>query len=178
LFRSEPEEVIAFGATVEGDPRFKEIHEMASAIIRFPGERLASFTSSLGSAAVDAYTVVGTKGALRVSPGYGYHDKRELSCTLEGEEREEAFKPGDQFGAELVYFSQCILDDTMPKPGGLEGTADIRVIEAILQSIRSGQAVGLPQSGSTQHPRKGQKIDLPRVKPPKIVNAESPSVKQ
>jgi predicted dehydrogenase len=151
---------------------------MASAIIRFPGERLASFTSSLGSAAVDAYTVVGTKGALRVSPGYGYHDKRELSCTLEGEEREEAFKPGDQFGAELVYFSQCILDDTMPKPGGLEGTADIRVIEAILQSIRSGQAVGLPQSGSTQHPRKGQKIDLPRVKPPKIVNAESPSVKQ
>jgi predicted dehydrogenase len=71
LFRAEPEEVIAFGATVESDPRFKEIHEMASAVLRFPGERLASFTSSLGSASVDRYTVVGTKGDLSVNPGFG-----------------------------------------------------------------------------------------------------------
>jgi predicted dehydrogenase len=178
LFRSEPEEVVAFGATIKGDPRFKEVHEMASAILRFPGERLATFTSSLGSASVDSYTVVGTKGDLRVNPGYGYHDERELSCTVEGKERKETFKPGDQFGAELVYFSRCILDDTTPEPGGLEGTADIRVIETILKSIRSGQAIRLPQSGATQHPRIDQKIELPKVKPPKIVNAESPSGKQ
>ena len=78
LFRSEPEAVVAFGATVKDDPRFKEIHEMAAVILRFPGERLASFTSSLGSASVDTYTVVGTKVALRVDPGYGYHHKIEL----------------------------------------------------------------------------------------------------
>ena len=150
---------------------------MASAILRFPGERLASFTSSLGSASVDTYTVVGTKGDLRVSPGYGYHDERELIRTVDGKERKETFKRGDQFGAELVYFSQCILDDTTPEPGGLEGTADIRVIEAILKSMRAGQAVRLPQAEPTQHPSKDQKIELPPVKPPKIVHAESPSVK-
>ena len=61
LFRSEPEELVAFGATFRDDPRFMEIHEMASAILRFPGERLASFTSSLGSASVDTYTVVGRR---------------------------------------------------------------------------------------------------------------------
>jgi predicted dehydrogenase len=177
LFRAEPEEAVAFGATVKGDPRFKEIHEMASAILRFPGERLASFTSSLGSASIDTYTVVGTKGDLRVSPGYGYHEEREVIRTVEGKERKETFKRGDQFGAELVYFSQCILDDTAPEPGGLEGTADIRVIEAILTSIRSGRAVRLPQSEATRHPGADQKIELPPVKPRAIVHAESPSAK-
>ena len=178
LFRSEPEEVVAFGATIEDDPRFKDIHEMASVILRFPGERLASFTSSLGCASVDTYTIVGTQGDLRVSPGYGYHDDRELIRTVSGKERKEVFPHGDQFGAELLYFSRCILDDTTPEPGGVEGTADIRVIEAILKSIRSGRTVRLPQSGAALHPDKDQKIELPPVKPPKIVNAESPSVKQ
>ena len=56
LFRAEPEEVVAFGATIKDDPRFNKIPEMASAILRFPGERPASFTSSLGSASVDTYT--------------------------------------------------------------------------------------------------------------------------
>jgi predicted dehydrogenase len=177
LFRSEPDEVVAFGATIKDDPRFKEIHEMTSAILRFPGERLASFTSSLGSASVDTYTVVGTKGDLRVNPGYGYHEERELISTVEGRERKQTFKRGDQFGAELAYFSQCILDDTTPEPGGLEGTADVRVIEAILKSIRSGQAVRIQHPLLTQHPREDQKIQLPPVKPPKIVNAEPPSAK-
>jgi predicted dehydrogenase len=151
---------------------------MASAVLRFPGERLASFTSSLGSASVDTYTVVGTNGDLRVNPGYGYHDDRDLIRTIQGKERTETFKRGDQFGAELVYFSQCLLDNTKPEPGGLEGTADIRVIEAILESIRSGQAVQLRSFGSAKHPDQGQKLELPPVNPGKIVNAESPSVKQ
>jgi predicted dehydrogenase len=178
LFRAEPEEVIAFGATVKSDPRFQEVDEMASVVLRFPGERLASFTSSLGSASVDTYTVVGTRGDLRVNPGYGYHDNRELIRTIGGKERKETFKHGDQFGAELVYFSQCILDDTKPEPGGVEGTADIRVIEAILESIRSRQAVQLRQFGQAQHPDESQKIELPPVKARKMVNAESPSAKQ
>jgi predicted dehydrogenase len=177
LFRSEPEEVVAFGAAVKDDPRFQEVHEMAAAILRFPGERLASFTSSLGSASVDTYTVVGTKGELRVSPGYGYHEERELIRTVKGKQRKETFKRGDQFGAELVYFSLCILDATTPEPGGLEGTADIRVIDAIPRSIRSGQAVRLATSGPSRHPGKDQKIELPPVKPAKIVHAQSPSAK-
>ncbi len=178
LFRSEPEEIVAFGATIRGDPRFKEIHEMASAILRFPGERLASFTSSLGSASVDTYIAAGTKGDLRVSPGYGYHDDRELIRTVDGKERKQTFKRGDQFGAELTYFSQCILDDATPEPGGLEGTADIRVTEAILKSMRSGRSVRIPHGPSTKHPDDEQKIHLPPVKPPKIANADPPSVKQ
>ena len=80
-------------------------------------------------------------------------------------------------GAELIYFSQCILDDGKPEPGGQEGSADIRVVEAILQSIRSGQTVRVGNPDQIQYPDQEQKIELPPVTPPKIVNAESPSVK-
>jgi len=45
---------------------------MASVVLRFPDERLAALTSSLGSADVDTYIVVGTKGHLSVTPGYGF----------------------------------------------------------------------------------------------------------
>ena len=177
LFRAEPEEVVAFGAANESDPRFSETDEMVSAILRFPGDRLASFTCSLGSASADMYTVVGTAGHLRVSPGYGYHNERELTRTLSGKERKETFRPGDQFGPELAYFSDCILEDLTPEPGGLEGTADIRVIEALQKSIRSGRPVRLSERESVQYPDEDQKIEMPAVKAPKIVHAQSPSMK-
>jgi predicted dehydrogenase len=189
LFRAEPEEVsafgaatagdpCAFGAATAGDPCFDEVHEMASGILRFPGDRLATFTSSLGSAAVDSYAVVGTKGELQVSPGYDYHDDRKLTITVAGKERKETFVASDQFGAEIFYFSQCILRNTIPEPDGLEGTADIRVIQSLLQSMRSGQAVKVQNRATTNYPAEDQRIELPAVKPAKIIKAQSPSAKQ
>src|SRR5687768_16104791 len=54
LFREEPEEVIAFGARSK-DRRFREVDEMTSAVLRFPGERLATFTCSFGAADTATY---------------------------------------------------------------------------------------------------------------------------
>ena len=54
----------------------------------------------------------------------------------------------DQFAAELVYFSDCVLHGREPEPGGAEGLADVAVIEAIQESSRRGCAVrieGLPR---------------------------------
>jgi predicted dehydrogenase len=91
---------------------------MASSILRFPSDRLATFTSSLGSAAVDSYALVGTQGDLQVSPGYGYHEDRKLTIKAAGKERKETFAVGDQFGAEILYFSRCVLENKTPEPGG------------------------------------------------------------
>ena len=71
LFRDEPMEVFAFTANT-GETRFREVDEMTSAMLRFPGERLATFTCSFGAADVAAYQVVGTKGDVRVDPAYEY----------------------------------------------------------------------------------------------------------
>jgi hypothetical protein len=54
------------------DRRFKEIDEMTSAVLRFPGDRLGPFTTSFGSADVASYDVISTEGKLRLDPAYEY----------------------------------------------------------------------------------------------------------
>ncbi len=61
LFRDEPIEVTATTAS-NGELRFRESPEMTSAVLRFPEERLATFVTSFGAAALSEYTLLGTKG--------------------------------------------------------------------------------------------------------------------
>ena len=122
IFRAEPIEVAAFSAN-NGDKRFSEVDEMMSAILRFPDDRLASFTSSFGAADISSYRVVGTEGHLRVDPAYEFATALEHHLTIKGRTRERKFERRDQFGPELVTFSDCILDDRDPEPSGDEGLA-------------------------------------------------------
>ncbi len=178
LFRAEPQEVVAIGAN-DGERRFNEVHEMVSATMRFPGERLATFTCSFGASSIDSYQVICTKGDVRLHPAYEYHDEQSMYVTKEGgTEREKSFGRHDQFGAELVYFSQCIMENREPEPGGREGLADIRVVEALLKSMRSGQTVKLEPFDVPARPNESQKFELRKVKAPKIVEAESPAGKK
>ncbi len=178
LFRAEPQEVAAFGAN-NGEPRFNEVHEMAAAILRFPGERLATFTCSFGASSVDSYRVVGTKGDLCLRGAYEYHDDMELRIAKgDHKERKKTIAKHDQFGAELLYFSQCVLDGRDPEPNGREGLADVRIVEALLKSMRSGQAVKLDPYEISRRPDETQKIELPPVKPPQAVDARSPGGKK
>ena len=71
LFRAEPTEVWAMQAEAR-DRRFHGVPEGWSVVLRFPDERLASFTCSFGAAPTDTYRVVGTKGDLRLEPAYEY----------------------------------------------------------------------------------------------------------
>ncbi len=174
LFRDEPIEVVGFGAN-SGDPRFREVHEMATGILRFPGDKLAIFTCSFGAASADAYQVVGTKAELWLQPAYDYHEQLKMRFKSEGKEKEISFDKVDQFGAELEYFSQCILDNTEPEPSGREGMADLRIVQALLESMRSGKPVKLGRFEKRSRPGEQQKFEKSPVKPAKIVHAESPS---
>ena len=117
LFRDEPLEVVGVGAN-SGDPRFKEVHEMVTAVLRFPGERIAALTYSFGAAAADAYQVVGTKGELWMQPAFDYHAPLKMKTKIDGKEKETTFDRVDQFGGEIEYFSRCILRDAEPEPSG------------------------------------------------------------
>lgn len=174
LFREEPLEVIAFGGN-NGEPRFEGIHEMVSGVMRFPGDRLASITCSLGSANADAFEVLGTKGSLRLLPAYDYHTGKTLTVTIGDRTREEKFSHYDQFGAEIAYLSRCILEGKDPEPSGHEGLADVRVIQALLRSIRTGSAVRLGRYEREKRPDQSQAYELPPVHAREIVHAEPPS---
>src|SRR4051812_41964036 len=61
LFQSEPSEVFAWNNTAPDDPRFREVPEMTTGLMRFPGERIAHFSTSFGAADRSVYEVIGTK---------------------------------------------------------------------------------------------------------------------
>ena len=142
LFRAEPEEV--FGVQVFGrDPRFREVDETTTAVLRFPEGRIAQFTASQSSADVSEFRIVGTKGDLHVDPAYEYYDELEYHLTVDGKTKVQEFPKSDQFAPELLHFAECILNDSEPEPSGEEGLADVRVLEAICESARSSQPVKL-----------------------------------
>ena len=80
-----------------------------------------------------------------------------------------------QFAAELVYFSDCILDDHDPEPSGWEGLADVRIAEAIYRSTRSGKMIELPPFSDKRRPTLRQEIHRPPHGKPKVINTASPS---
>jgi predicted dehydrogenase len=177
LFRSEPAEV--FAETAKGDDkRFKEIEEMTSAIMRFPGERLANFTCSFGAADVSSYQVVGTKGALRVEPAYEFSTGLKHILTIDGKTRERTFPKRDQFGPELLYFSDCILKDKEPEPSGQEGMNDVRIIRALYRSAETGQPIKIGKLEKDERPHLGQEMKSPAVREPALVRAAAPSGKK
>jgi glucose-fructose oxidoreductase len=174
LFRDEPTHVWATAAN-SGDPRFSEIEEMATAVLRFPNERLASFTCSFGAADVSACRLVGTKGHLRLDPAYEYAEALVLELTVNGRQTRRTFPKRDQFAPELLYFSDCVLQDREPEPSGSEGLADVRVIEAVYRSIASGEVVTLPPMEKHERPSMRQEIRRPPVSRPSLVRARAPS---
>jgi glucose-fructose oxidoreductase len=177
LFRDEPLEVSALAASRSDDSRFAEIEEMLAVIMRFPGQRLASFTVSFGAAPTATYRIVGDKGDLCVDNAYEYTEPIEHTLTIKGRSRTRTFAKRDQFAPEIVYFSDCILRDREPEPSAEEGFKDVKIIEAIEQSVASfGQSVPLEALPREQHPDMRQEIRRPAIpREPQLVKVESAS---
>ena len=171
LFDAEPTLVVAQAIEKEG------VDDTLSAVLRFPGDRLAQFCVSNSVAGVSSYRIGGSDGDLRVEPAYEYVDPLVHHLTIDEETKTEKFKKGDQFAPELRYFSRCILEDREPEPSGEEGFCDIRVVEAILESAREGRAVMLAPYEKKRRPEMDQADHARPVKKPKTVHAPSPSVK-
>lgn len=174
LFQDEPTEVVALSASTR-EKRFEKADEMTSALVRFPGDRLATFISSFGAAPVSTFQVVGTKGDLRMDSAYSYQGELKQQITINDETQEQSFPAGDQFAAEIIYFSDCVLKDKDPEPSGEEGLADIRIIRAINQSAQTGQPVQLGEFKRQHRPNSDQIIQRPESEHPELVHAADPS---
>lgn len=177
LFRAEPIEVFAFSAN-NGEKRFKEVDEMTSSILRFPDERLASFTTSFGASDISAYEIVGTEGHLRLDPAYEHASPLKHHLTINGKTRERVFPKRDQFAPELTYFSDCVINDEQPEPSGTEGLADVRIIRALYRSSETGQPIKLEDFEKAERPSMEQEIQEPPTKKPQLVRAASPTRKE
>jgi glucose-fructose oxidoreductase len=174
LFRAEPEEVSCFTGKVPGDGRFREVEAGASALLRFPGDRFASFTVHYGTSAVSEYRLLGSRGELRLDPAYEYQGELRLSWTADGKSAERVFAPHDQFAPELDAFAEGVLEGRQPEPGGAEGLADVRVIRALFRSAASGRAERLPSIPPRAYPRPEQAVARPPIGEPPATHVEAP----
>src|ERR1700687_2640345 len=72
---------------------------------------LAVFASSFGAVKTSEYSLIGTKGRLRLSPAYDYSVPLAYELVIgdrKPKSKRKKVAKHDQFGAELEYFSDCI----------------------------------------------------------------------
>ena len=174
LFRGEPTQVSAVSVN-SGLSALAEIDETTAAILRFGDERVATFVTSFNASDVASYRVVGTKGDLHAEPAYEYAEGLEYTLTIDGKATHKAFARRDQFAPEILYFSDCILRDREPEPSGEEGLQDVRIVEALYQSARSGRPVTIRPFKKTVRPTGRQRITRPGIKKPALIKVQSAS---
>lgn len=174
LFREEPLEVAALTAN-NGEKRFRNVDEMTSAVMRFPNERLAAFTSSFGASDHGSYRVIGTRGDVVVSDAYEFADAKKLELTIGEKKVRRTFAKRDQVAAEIVRFSECVIEGKEPEPSGREGLADVRIIRALYRSAAEGRAVRLSPFEKRDRPSLAQELRKPPLEEPETVGVEGPS---
>ena len=153
LFRAEPTHVSAVSIN-SGLASLSEIDETTAATLRFGNDRVATFVTSFNAADVASYRIVGTKGHLHADPAYEYAEGLEYTLTIDGKTTRRKFGKRDQFAPELLYFSDCILNDRAPEPSGEEGMQDVKIVEALYAvcQVRQGDPDPSIHETTTPHP--------------------------
>jgi predicted dehydrogenase len=176
FFGAEPIAVSAIGTRTDPE-RFRDFEDQVAVNLRFPGGRLATMLLSYSAADLDDYRIVGTLGDLYSSPAFAMPGgfKHIMTIGESGKKIEESFKPTDQFGGELKYFSDCILNNRHPEADGEEGMLDIRVIAALERALETGQPQKLEPYVRRRRPTERQAQDLDKVDEPELVGVHKPS---
>ncbi|HEX2164753.1 MAG TPA: Gfo/Idh/MocA family oxidoreductase [Thermoanaerobaculia bacterium] len=175
VFADEPTEVSAM--SVLGGGRFADCDELTAAVMRFPGERLASFTTCFSTRDHDEYRVQGTRGELVVSPAFTFHGDLAWKLTAgDDEEEERTFPKRDQVAPEILHFSECLLTGRRPEPDGNEGLADVKILAALHRSAaEGGRPVRLGDFPPQRRPTLEQEERRPAQEEPKLVHERAPS---
>ena len=131
--------------------------------------------TSFNSSDVGSYRIVGTKGQLNVDPAFEYAEGLAYELTVNGQTTKKKIGKRDQFGPELVYFSDCVQTGRTPEPSGEEGLQDVRIIEALYESAETGRAVAIPPFEPSKRPTSKQRVVRPGVAKPELVKTRSAS---
>ncbi|MFM1849028.1 MAG: hypothetical protein RL417_2502 [Pseudomonadota bacterium] len=163
LFRAEPIRVTALASELL-DPRFSDVPALESAILDFGSGRLATITASYGSTLTSYFNVIGTAGTVRLSPAFDHNTPLTLEITTAAGVEREHYPTVDQFAPEIIEFARCITEHTEPESSGLEGLADVRIIEALERSASTGRRVELADFKKPRRPDLSQTAQIAPMK--------------
>lgn len=142
LTGEDPTEVTAVAQQPKDDLRFREVPESVLWTLRFPSGIVANCDCSFGTTKSARYRVLGDQGHLEMDPAFTYFGL-EMNVFKDGNKSEFSLKETDHFAAEMDHFSECVLADKPPRTPGEEGLADVRVIAAIAEAVKTGKTVSV-----------------------------------
>jgi predicted dehydrogenase len=122
------------------DPvKFRSVEESMSFQLTFPSGVIASCLTSYNAQGMNFFSAFAHRGAFGLNAAFGYAGQ----SGWRSDGQELRFDPVDHFATELDDFAQCILDERPTRVPGEEGLQDVRIMMAIYQAARSGNAVKL-----------------------------------
>ncbi len=141
LSGEEPTEVFGMEYSTPNDPRFVEVEETINFQMRFPSGVLANCVSSYGTN-LNRFRVHAENGSFEMEPAY---NRRALGMRVfRGNTIEHRnLREPDHFAALMDHLAESAAKGTRPITDGEDGRNDMRVIEAIYASVKTGQPVKL-----------------------------------
>lgn len=123
------------------------VDDMLAGTMRFADGVIASFQCGLSARRRETYEIGGTDAYLRVPdaflPGTGDADIEEYR--EDGAAVVHRIEGVDEYRCMVEHFADCVLTGTPPRYSAQEAARNMRVIEALYESVRSGGAsVRLP----------------------------------
>jgi predicted dehydrogenase len=141
IFAAEPTRVVA---TLDRDPNF-QTDRLASALLEFPGGRHLTFSAATQLSAHQRVTIVGDQGRIEVMIPFNAPPDRPTEIAIDtgadlfgGGRRIEQFPVCDQYTLQGDAFSRAILNGTPLEFPIEDAIANMRVIDALFRSAKSG----------------------------------------
>ena len=138
LTGAEPLQVSAT-QTVTDEIKFHDVEESIVWQLKFPGGILANGAATYRFSGLNRYTAHAERGSFGLEPAYNYHGVRGQRSDGESIQLTDI----DQFQAEMDDFAQYILENRPTRVPGEEGLRDVKIMMAIYEAARTGQAVNL-----------------------------------
>ena len=141
IFGAEPTRVVA---TIDWCPNFKT-DRLTSALLEFPNGRQLTFTVGTQSSARQHVTIMGDKGRIEVMIPFNAPSDRPTEIAIDtgadlfgGGRRIETFPVCDQYTLQGDAFSRAIVDGSPLEFPIEDAIANMRVIDALFRSAKSG----------------------------------------
>lgn len=146
LAGEEPCEVFAQSVTPAGDPRFAEVEETVSFMLRFPSGFIANAFSSYGAREDKAQRLSFERATVDMPNAYAYTGQQLVigeRCGDDSQQRAVQRALKSQFAAEIDHMALCVREDRTPHTPGEEGVRDQKIMAAIYASAQSHRPIKL-----------------------------------
>ncbi|HEY5852355.1 MAG TPA: Gfo/Idh/MocA family oxidoreductase [Lysobacter sp.] len=134
------EPILVSALETKTDPvKFAEVDESMVWTTKFPSGVVAYCSTSYKTGRIQNLRVNAERGWFELDPAFFYGGNR----GRRSDGQEIRFPEVDLFAAEMDDFAQCILENKPTRVPGEEGMRDVRIMQAIYESARTGRAVSL-----------------------------------